>query len=89
MSYRANPVPPVPSMAHATPNELALHRWAGEIFSHLDRLAQERKVEKVNATYTIADLTADRTYDADSTSTAELADVLGTLINDLKLGDNL
>jgi hypothetical protein len=29
-------------------------------------------------------VTADRTLDADSTSTAELADVLGTLINDLR-----
>ena len=35
--------------------------------------------------FTISDLTADRTYDADATSTAELADVLGTLINDLGL----
>lgn len=34
--------------------------------------------------YTITNLTNDRTFDADATSTAELADVLGTLINDLK-----
>ena len=37
--------------------------------------------------YTITNLTTDRTYNANSTSTAELADILGTLIRDLeKLG---
>lgn len=30
-----------------------------------------------------SNVTTDRTFDADSTSTAELADVLGTLIQDL------
>lgn len=35
-------------------------------------------------TYTVTNLSTDRTYDADATSTAELADVLGTLITDLK-----
>mgnify|MGYP003148962798 CR=1 FL=1 len=34
-------------------------------------------------TYTITNLTIDRTYNANSTSTAELADILGTLITDL------
>ena len=34
--------------------------------------------------YTITNRTTDRTFDADSTSTAELADVLGTLILDLQ-----
>ena len=33
--------------------------------------------------YAITNLTTDRTYDANSTSTAELADVLGTLVTDL------
>ena len=32
----------------------------------------------------ITNVTTDRTYDADATSTAELADVLGTLIADLR-----
>lgn len=36
------------------------------------------------ATYTISNLSTDRTYDANATTTAELADVLGTLITDLK-----
>jgi hypothetical protein len=37
------------------------------------------------ATYTPTNVTTDRTFDANSTSTDELADVLGTLIADLKL----
>ena len=49
----------------------------------------ERRLEQLekpaNATaYTITNRTEDRTLDCDSTSTAELADVLGTLIEDLK-----
>ena len=35
--------------------------------------------------YTVTNGTEDRTYDADSTSTNELADILYTLITDLKL----
>lgn len=36
------------------------------------------------ADYTASNVTEDRTYNADSTTTAELADVLGTLIADLQ-----
>jgi len=36
-------------------------------------------------TYTASNVSADRAYDANSTTTAELADVLGTLIADLRL----
>ncbi len=36
------------------------------------------------AAYTVTNLTTDRTYDADLSSTADLADVLGTLIADLR-----
>ena len=36
------------------------------------------------AAYTVTNDSADRTYDADSTSVAELADILGTLISDLQ-----
>lgn len=38
------------------------------------------------AAYTVTNATPDRVLDADSTSTAEVADVLGTLIADLKAG---
>ena len=34
--------------------------------------------------FNVTNVTDDRTYDADSTTLAELADVLGTLINDLR-----
>ena len=34
--------------------------------------------------YNISNLTEDRTYDANSSTTAELADILGTLIKDLE-----
>lgn len=37
------------------------------------------------ALYTIANVTPDRDYDADSSNVDELADVLGTLVTDLKL----
>jgi hypothetical protein len=33
--------------------------------------------------YTVTNRTTDRTYDCNATTTDELADVLGTLINDL------
>lgn len=39
---------------------------------------------KTGQEYTPTNVTTDRSFDADSTSTAELADVLGTLIADLQ-----
>lgn len=36
-------------------------------------------------TYTVTNVTPDRAYDADATSDAEVADVLGTLIADLRI----
>ena len=39
---------------------------------------------KGDKTYVESNVSEDRTYDADSTSTAELADILGTLITDLR-----
>jgi hypothetical protein len=47
----------------------------------------ERVVNKLSSgpTYgTITNVTTDRSFDADATTTAELADVLGTLIADLR-----
>ncbi|MCP4204209.1 MAG: hypothetical protein GY769_20020, partial [bacterium] len=38
-----------------------------------------------SAAYTPTNVTTDRTYDADSTNVDEIADVLGTLIEDLQL----
>lgn len=45
---------------------------------YVDRFGSEEGYEE------FANLTADRTLDADATSTAELADVLGTLVESLK-----
>ncbi len=39
-----------------------------------------------SATYTPTNVTTDRAYDANATTIDELADVLGTLIADLKTG---
>lgn len=53
-------------------------------------LKELRRLEKVSLndvdseTYTASNVTEDRSFDADSTSVAELADVLGTLIADLR-----
>lgn len=49
--------------------------------------AQEIKLYQVNAgsAYAITNVTTDRAYDANSTTIDEIADVLGTLIADLKL----
>jgi len=49
----------------------------------------DQLVNRVNdmtkvSTYTVTNGTTDRTYDADATGTAELADVLSTLISDLQ-----
>ena len=38
-----------------------------------------------SAAYTPTNVSVDRSYDADATTTAELADVLGTLVADLQL----
>jgi len=40
--------------------------------------------QAVQTGYSVSNVTTTRTFDADATSTAELADVLGTLITDLK-----
>ena len=41
-------------------------------------------ITAANDAYEVTNVTTDRTYDADSTTTAEVADVLGTLIADLQ-----
>ena len=44
---------------------------------------EQTVVPRKGSTYTITNDTTDRTYDANATSTAELADVLATLIRDI------
>ncbi len=47
-------------------------------------LVDDQTTEGKSDPYNVTNLSVDREYDADSTSIAELADVLGTLIEDLK-----
>ncbi len=56
--------------------------WA--TYFESDSGAVTYKVPLLQGAYTATNVTTDRTFDADSTSTAELADVLGTLIADLR-----
>ncbi len=43
------------------------------------------QVIRVEQTYAVTNATEDRTYDANATDINEIADILGTLIADLKL----
>ena len=59
-------------------------RWANPLTKQLEQNNSATNLSASSDRYTVTNVTADRTLDADSTSTAELADVLGTLINDLR-----
>lgn len=52
--------------------------WAEEVERMINQLVA------ATTAYTVTNGTTDRAYDANSTSLDELADVLGTLITDLK-----
>ena len=62
--------------------ETDLMRKITDIERRLARLEQT-VVPRKGSTYTITNDTTDRTYDANATNTAELADVLATLIRDI------
>jgi hypothetical protein len=59
-------------------------RWANQLINQLEQNIAATNLAASSARYTVTNVTDDRTYDANSTTTAELADVLGTLINDLR-----
>jgi|6_EtaG_2_1085325.scaffolds.fasta_scaffold101829_2 hypothetical protein len=59
-------------------------RWASQLINQIESNISNINLSASSSVYTMTNVTADRTLDADSTSTAELADVLGTLITDLK-----
>lgn len=59
-----------------------IHEILVDILERLDNL-ERAEVPGEGETYTITNLSVDRAYDANSTTVAELADVLGTLITDL------
>lgn len=48
-----------------------------------DQYADRANTSVAGADYTVTNLTTDRALDADATTLAEVADVLGTLISDL------
>ena len=58
-------------------------RHTGDFYVQGD-IQTDRVIIPNNQKYTPTNVSVDRAYDADSTTTAELADVLGTLIDDLK-----
>jgi hypothetical protein len=51
---------------------------------NFEQLATSPILAGAKPTYTATNVTTDRAYDADATTVAELADVLGTLIADLR-----
>jgi hypothetical protein len=60
-----------------------LARYVIELSRELEQHSQVNDRAAPNV-YTATNVTTDRTFDADSTSTDELADVLGTVIADLQ-----
>jgi hypothetical protein len=60
-----------------------LVRIVQELSRKVDELERRTSFNAEGWTGGVTNLTVDRAYDADSTTLAELADVLGTLIQDL------
>ena len=59
-------------------------RWANQLVNQLGQNIAAINLAASASTYTVSNVTTDRAFDADSTTLAEIADVLGTLITDLK-----
>ena len=59
-------------------------RWASQLINQIESNISNLNLSASSSVYTMTNVTTDRTLDANSTTTAELADVLGTLITDLK-----
>lgn len=58
--------------------------WARRTLSTLELQLKDISSPASEDAYQMSNVTTDRVLDADSTSIAEIADVLGTLITDLK-----
>ncbi len=67
-----------------SPPNLYDQRWANQLVRQLEQNISSTNLAASSSRYTVTNVTTDRAFDADSTSTAELADVLGTLITDLR-----
>lgn len=59
-------------------------QWANQLVNQLELNLSNTNLAASSDNYTTTNVTVDRTLDADSTTLAEVADVLGTLITDLK-----
>ena len=67
-----------------TPPRAYAATWANQLVNQLELNLSTTNLSSSKERFTVSNVTTDRTYDADSTTLAELADVLGTLINDLR-----
>ena len=71
------PIPP------ANGDEKAWHRWAADVVRILTLYINESQLPITDQSYAPSNVTTSRTFDADTCTVAELADVVGTMINDL------
>lgn len=58
--------------------------WCIDAILELDDALRNTNVEEIADGFTITNHSEDRTYDADATTVAELADIIGTFIDDLQ-----
>lgn len=61
-----------------------VERWLVEAVRSIALASHDQVTEQTADAYTITNLTASRTLDCDAATTAELADVVGTLLADMK-----
>ncbi len=62
------------------------HRWAWIVnaIREISNASHDQITEEIADTYTVSNLTVSRTFDADTVTTAQLADIVGTLIQDMQ-----
>lgn len=91
MSLRGGFLPPAPPVYRGNDPFLRdLAAWAQNLSAELKNYVDVRDQPGGGSTgYTLTNVTTDRVLDADSTTTAELADVVGTLIQDLQTKGDL
>jgi len=56
----------------------------GKIEDRLTQLEKNQRQPLTPPTYSVTNVTTDRTYNADTVAVAELADIVGTMIADLR-----
>jgi len=60
--------------------------WCVRALVALQAWSYENSAASIARQFTVTNLTADRTFDADTVVVAELADIVGTLLQDLSRG---